>query len=688
MTESKETTDLTLFVRTSGDESARWNRQRIVDALLRETGIDYTTAETISKEVEKQIVASGITRLTTTLIRELVDARLVEKGMEQARRMHAILGFPLFDVRQLLLHENKENANVPHGPEGTNLILAEGIKREYALHDVFPQDVCDAHVSGDIHLHGLGYIDRPYSSLHSLEYLKRFGLDLPRALTVAHPARHAEVLLAHLVRFSAVLQGLFGGHISWDMLNISFAPYISGLSGKEVEQFAQMLIYEFSQLTSTRGGQALFTDIHLYWHIPARLASLPAIGPGGQYTGKIYGDYREEARGLARALFDVFAQGDARGRPFIFPRPLVHITEEFFHSEGSEEFLLHICQVAGEKGNTCFIFERTDGQVTLDTAPQRDSLRSLGQDDFRGIKEAAIHNVTINLSRLGYRAKGEEKRLFALLDEQLELAVKAHLGKRAFIERLLALGERGPLALLTMPRDGRPYLKLEEARFLIGVVGLNELAEIQSGKGLSDDGQGMVFGLKFVRRLAERVDKLRARSGLPLLLIQTEAETTAYRFARLDLKHFSPQAGNFVRGDISRGGVYYSNSTHLPVSAAVSFLSRVQREGRFHPYLPGGALSILHPGARSPSPEIIGAFIKEVFKETTASGLVFSPEFTTCFACHTTTRGLHPLCPACQSRSVDGIARITQYFSRTSGWNRGKLAELKDRNRGTTIFPE
>ena len=82
-----ETTDLTLFVRTSGEEIARWNRRRIVDALIREAMIDETTAEAISREVEKQIVSSGIGLLTTALIRELVDAKLIERGLEQARRI-------------------------------------------------------------------------------------------------------------------------------------------------------------------------------------------------------------------------------------------------------------------------------------------------------------------------------------------------------------------------------------------------------------------------------------------------------------------------------------------------------------------------------------------------------------------------------------------------------------------------
>jgi len=76
-----DTTDITLFVRTSGEDIVRWDRRRIVEALIRETGVDADTAEAISRDVEKQIVASGISLLTTPLIRELVDAKLIERGL-------------------------------------------------------------------------------------------------------------------------------------------------------------------------------------------------------------------------------------------------------------------------------------------------------------------------------------------------------------------------------------------------------------------------------------------------------------------------------------------------------------------------------------------------------------------------------------------------------------------------------
>jgi Oxygen-sensitive ribonucleoside-triphosphate reductase len=124
-----ETTDLALFVRTSSEDVSSWNRQKIVEALMRETYIDADTAEAISAEIEEMLINSQTKVITAPLIRELVNAKLIERGLEQARMMHTRIGLPIYDVDQLILHPNKENANVPHGPEATNLTLAEGIKK-------------------------------------------------------------------------------------------------------------------------------------------------------------------------------------------------------------------------------------------------------------------------------------------------------------------------------------------------------------------------------------------------------------------------------------------------------------------------------------------------------------------------------------------------------------------------------
>ena len=677
-----ETTDITLFVRTSADDVARWNRQRIVDALLRETDIGAAMAEEISRAVEKQILSSGINLLTSPLIRELVGAQLIERGLERAGHRHARIGFPLYDVSQLMLLENKENANLPHSPEGTNLILAEGIKREYALLDVFSADVAKAHIMGDMHIHALGYIDRPYSCCQSLEYLKKFGLNLPHALTVAKPAKHAEVLLAHMVRFSATLQQHFAGVIAWDAINFSFAPYLTAMNDKEVRQFAQMLIYEFSQLTSARGGQSMFTDIHLYWELPRQLAGSPVIGPEGEMAGKTYQDYLPDAQRLAWAIFEVFKKGDARGRPFIFPRPLVHITETFFETPQHMEFLTHICSVAGEKGNTTFVFDRGDwvrnSCCSINSAADAKNPEALKTPWER--RSFAIQNITLNLPRLGYQAGRDEGRLMTLITQAMELAAKAHCEKRDFMEKLLSYGESGPLAMLTMKNDGFSYLRMKNAVYLLGLTGLDELVEISRGQELHQP-EALAWGYKIVSHMQAEAARLSLRHNMQFLLEQTPAETTTYRFARLDLKYFSPEAGHFVKGNLATGEIYYTNSTHLAVAAPVSFLARAKQEGVFHPLIKGGVMTNLWLNDFLPDSLKMAAFVARVFRETENDQIVFSPEFSTCNECGATFRGINEICLVCGAKDLAGIARITQYFSRISGWNKGKLAELQDRKK-------
>jgi ribonucleoside-triphosphate reductase len=446
MTTAAETTDLTLFVRTSGEEIARWDRRRIVEALIREAAIDESTAEAISREVEKQIVASGIGLLTTALVRELVDAKLIERGMEQARRLHARLGFPRYDVRQLILHQNKENANVPHPGRTTR---PRGDQTRIRPHDVFSREVGDAHVSGDLHLHGLGYIDRPYSACQSLEYIKRFGLKLPHSVTVAGPARHAEVLLAHMVRFGASLQGHFAGVIGWDAVNLAFAPYLTG-RGRDVEQFAQMLVYN-SQLTSYGAG-----DLHR--HPPGRFPVFrpPAIGPGEAHREELPGVWEESQ---TRPGTHERLSGRRHGQAVHLPKPIIHITDEFFQTPAMR-FLEEACGVAA-RGN---LFRPRPG------AQHAWLLR-------------AIQNVTLNLPRLGYRAVEDDRTLFDLLDQVAALAATAHVQKRAFIEQILSLGDAGPGHACHAERrrplspDGRCHLSHRGD-------GLNELVQIRKGRQL------------------------------------------------------------------------------------------------------------------------------------------------------------------------------------------------------------
>ena len=66
--------------------------------------------------------------------------------------------------------------------------------------------------------------------------------------------------------------------------------------------------------------------------------------------------------------------------------------------------------------------------------------------------------------------------------------------------------------------------------------------------------------------------------------------------------------------------------------------------------------------------------------------IAFSPEFTACTECGRTSRGLAESCVYCGSTEIEGITRITGYFTKISSWNKGKLGELRDRYRNKGFF--
>ena len=682
--DDKESTELSLFVRTSDEEIKKWDKSRIYDALVRETDISLDAARIVATEVEKLIAELELDIVTAPLIRELTNAKLVEYGLARIRKQHTRLGVPLYDARHIIMSPNKENANVPHGPEATNLTLSERIKKEFALIEVFSQEMADAHMKGDIHLHDLGMVDRPYCSGQSIEYVKKFGLNLPNAISIAKPAKHPEVLIEQIIKFSAALQGHFAGAIGWDAFNIFLAPYLEGIEYSRMKQLAQILVFEFAQQAVARGGQSIFSDLNLYWEIPDHFVGVPAIGPKGEFTGQNYEDYLDESQSFIDALFDVYMEGDALGRPFFFPKPNVHMTEKFFRTEGSDQFLEKISQVAAEKGNTYFVFDRGDTAKISECCRLTFKLDKSDLEDAKTpwkMRYSAMQNVTLNLPRMAFEAHQDDTRLNELIRERMEMVAKAHVQKKEFITQLLGMGKMGPLSLLTMNLDGEPYYRLDKASFLVGMVGLNELVQYHTGEELHESKDALKFGLSVIASMKKEAESIGEKYGIRMPLEQTPAESTAYRFAKLDMKYFPLQAPTVIRGNRTTGEIYYTNSTYLNVGAKIGAIERVKMEGLYHPLIEAGALTHVWLGESKPSAESIAAFVKKTFHNTQNAQIAFSPEFTSCLDCGQTMRGLHETCPKCQSPNVEGITRVTGFFSKISSWNKGKLGELKERHR-------
>lgn len=678
MAERADSTDIHLLVDPgSRAEYFPWDKRRITQALIKEADLEESEAESIASAVEKRVLDSGLTRISTTLIRELVDNELFERGHQKTLARQNVIGMPKYDIEQLIFSKSAENSNIAtNNPEAINLAIAETILKQYALQEVFSEEVADAHREGMIHLHDLGYPTRVYCSSHSLEYIKKYGLHLENLDTSSAPARHARTLTGHLNTFLASMQAYYAGALGVAYINIMYAPLVEGMSDREMKQEAQHLIFSSSQNAFSRGGQTLFLDFNIHTGIPAYLKSVEAIGPRGVYTGRTYGDYAETATRFTKAMLEVWNEGDQYGHVFAFPKCDFHINHETFEDPQQREIFEYACEMAATNGVPYFIFDRNE--VTLSACCR---LRTTIDDTYmirhpESMRFCGFQNVTINLPQCAYRAgRGNIERFFIELEAMLELAVKAHLQKKAFVKILMS-GPSMPLWQVGKPAaDGRPYIDLETSTYIVGVIGLNECLAYLIGKELHEDDEALRMGLKIISHLYFAVKEAGKKYGLKITIEESPAESAARRLAKIDLKRF-PQAADFVRGSIADDEVYYTNSIHLRPDADVDLVTRIQKQAKFHSLIESGAIIHAFVGESRPSPRAVANLVEKTFRKTQAAQITISPEFTICRCCQRTTPGLKAQCRYCGAVNRLEITREPEAKFQGRVWGRAAIEEL------------
>jgi anaerobic ribonucleoside-triphosphate reductase len=318
----------------SKDKRTAWDRSRIEIALVSETDVPFDVAKEIAKEVETVALLGDYTTMSTDLIKELVNAGLAKRGYKEQLEGQAIIGMSVYDLEKLLFSKSNENSNVAtNNPEAVNLAIAENTLKKYALQRVFSKKAADAHMQGKIHLHDLGMPIRVYCSSHSVEYIKKYGLELENLQASSLPAKHSHTLTGHLNTFIASMQAYYAGALGIAYVNIMYAPLLEQdlqskasivkalsslrsevqtlseqnpvlkledlinkiddtlnnqgsyeeLKRKFLKQEAQYMIFSGAQNAFSRGGQTVFLDFNIHAGVPEYLKKVPAIGPGGKY---------------------------------------------------------------------------------------------------------------------------------------------------------------------------------------------------------------------------------------------------------------------------------------------------------------------------------------------------------------------------------------------------------------------
>jgi len=398
-----------------------------------------------------------------------------------------------------------------------------------------------------------------------------------------------------------------------------------------------------------------------------------------------YGDFEHEAQQFAHALLDVWCEGDARGRVFEFPKCDFHVNKDTFETEGQLDVLKHACRVAAINGSPYFVFDR-DSVSIASCCRLRVQITdmSLLRHPER-LRTCGAQNVTINIPQAAYRAaKNGHKDYDGIceeIDKAMDLAVQAHLQKKASIESMMK-GPGDVLWQLGQPScDGKPYLDMNDATYIIGLIGVNDAVQYLTGKQMHESDEAFDLALRITSRMFLRTKEYTKEHGIQFKLEESPAESAARRLARSDLQRFREDALKVYKGG-DEEHAYYTNSIHIVANADVDSIERIDKQSMFNSLIEAGAITHLFTGDKANDPGAIETLVTQTYLRTQCAQLTISPEFTYCNTCGHKSAGIKDKCDRCGSSNVVGETRIVGYYSKVHSWNDSKKAELKDRQRG------
>ncbi len=564
----------------------------------------------------------------------------------------------------------KENSTVTYSVGGLILSNSGAVTANYWLSEVYDKEIADAHRNADIHLHDLSMLTG-YCAGWSLKQLIQEGLGgIPGKIT-SSPAKHLSTLCNQMVNFLGIMQNEWAGAQAFSSFDTYLAPFvkIDNLSYKEVKQCIQSFVYGVNT-PSRWGTQAPFTNITLDWTVPSDLAEQYCI-IGGENVDFKYKDCKKEMDMVNKAFIEIMIEGDANGRGFQYPIPTYSITKDFDWSETENNKLLF--EMTAKYGTPYF-----SNYINSDMEPSdvrsmccrlRLDLRELRKKSGgyfgSGESTGSVGVVTINLPRIAYLAK-DEQDFYNRLDHMMDISARSLKVKREVITRLLEQG--------LYPYTKR-YLGTFNNHFsTIGLVGMNEVG--LNAKWLRKDlthPETQKFAKDVLNHMRTRLSDYQEMYGDLYNLEATPAESTAYRLAKHDKKHYP----DIVTANEASGVPYYTNSSHLPVGYTADVFDALDVQDELQTLYTSGTVFHAFLGEKLPDWQAAAKLVRTIAENYRLPYYTISPTYSVC-ADHGYIAGEHFTCPKCGKKS-EVYSRITGYYRPVQNWNDGKTQEYKDR---------
>jgi len=649
-----------LFVRTSRLSIDEFDRGKIAKSLTVEAGVPYELAEQIAAEAEERLIRLKTAYLTAPLIREFVNAILIEKKLEEYRHKLTRLGMPVYDVTQSLKAASKQMLDV----ESVRGVAASSVMEEYVLLNCLPREIADAHLSGRLHIDNLGeWILKPSEFQHDLRYFLRNGLpdvDPPKSFASA-------LALVRDIYQRTTLE--VTSEQSFDMFNVFLAPYVKGEHVNRIVESLELFVNSIranSSYPTRRRGISLGCELT----VPTFLQETEAVGPQGKIAGR-YRDFHDEARALLGYIIDTFGKLSLVN-PVTNPRLIFKIRNDTIHSEHFRRELLMMHSLSSNYLLPYFAFLKKEAKSDYTATGLRLT------DDWTGFWETdsqrtgCMDTIFVNLPRIAYEARKNDDRFVDILREVLDLAAGAFKIKGEYIAETIQAS-----ILPTLSGAGRAdrYIHSENSIYVISPIGLNEAVAAHIGSNLSNKNDSSVnFALKVLKEISRYSKAAAEESRMRLALAERPGDEAAVRLAELDVEEYGI-GSTVVQG--LRKYPYYTDLVTVPPTEKMSLDDRLAIEARLQSLADGGHLLPINLAPVKQNPESLMKLTEKVCSSE-IEFFTYTSMYSLCRNCHKWSMGAAPTCSSCGSDSIEHLGRSSATILPVTLWPNAKARAIEN----------
>jgi len=634
------------------------------------------TIEQIQDIVEKRLILSEMP--------ETAKAYILYRDLHtRMRKVHNLLDIGTW-IESYISKENwkiHSDSEIDFHLQGMYKKLTQDISEIYWMNEVYTSEMRDLHENKDFHIHKSSTISA-YCVGWDLEDVLLVGFQGVAGNVSSLPARHFSSALGQLVNFLYTLTNESpDGAVAVSSLDTYLAPFIhyDNLSYDQVKQAIQEFVYNMNVPTKS-GGQVVFSNVTLDLKCPKYMRD-KAVIRGGELQEEMYGEFQKEMDMFNKALVEVYTAGDAKQRAFTWPIPTYNIGKDFDWDNPVYDGLWDMTAKYGIPYFANFVNSDMDPEDARSMCcrlriDNRELHRRGGGFFGANPLTGSIGYVTINLSRIGYLNKGDEKKYFERLEYLMDVADQSLSLRRKLIEKLTEKGLY-PYSKFYLRKVKERTGKYWTNHFnTIGLIGMNESCLNFLGEDITTK-KGQKFAKKVLDFMNEKIVTYQKESDELYNLEASPAEGATYAIAKKD-KEFYPEIIVANEEEWKKGAEpYYTNSTHLPVGFTDDIFEALDLQDDLQCKYTGGTVFHGFLGERMNSGQAAKQLVKKIAQKYKLPYFTLTPTFSICES-HGYLKGEYFKCPDCGAE-CKVYSRVVGKIAPVQRWNPGKRSEYSQR---------